>query len=179
MLNPDYPLRPTHCSPPGKYAGRHNPRRRWRFGRTERGQHRRILAPAVVPLCLAVQGCGSDPVGCDPCFTSAVVYGTIADSLGRAVTDVPVEVLAHVGGCETPFRGFMNTTANSGGRYRALAGSLHSPFTADCFAVTANVNGDPRWPRGAAKVAGRVEFRAELDRVPRDSIRLDLVLGTR
>jgi len=169
----------TNCGKLGKKVRRSRPGRQFVFA--ERMQIRPKPGPLITlltPLCIAMQACGSDPVGCDPCFTTAVIYGAVVDSAGRPAAGVPVDVLAHVGGCDSPFRGFMHTTANSGGGYRALAGSLHSPFTADCFAITANVDGDARWPRGRAVIAGRVEFRAELDGLPRDSIRLDLVVGT-
>ncbi len=163
----------------GKRFRWHTARGRLRFQDANGGRLRPGPLISLLSVCVAVHACGRDPVrGCDPCRTTAIVYGTVLDSLGQAVAGVPVEVLAHVGGCNTPFRGFMNTPANSAGRYRALAHSLHSPFIADCFVVTANVEGDPRWPRVRTEMSGRVEFRAELDGVRRDSIRLDLIVGS-
>jgi hypothetical protein len=121
-------------------------------------------------------GCGRDPIYCDPCFTTAIIFGTVRDSSGSAVADVPVEVLAHVGGCQTSFRGFGTTPTDSEGRYRGEFGSLHSPFTADCFELTANPDGDPQWPQGREEITATVEFRADYDDSPRDSVRLDLIV---
>jgi hypothetical protein len=134
---------------------------------------------AVLVLVLAgsavVTGCGEDPIVCDPCFTSAVIFGAVRDSAGSAVAGVPVEVLAHMGGCATRVRGSGTTTTDNEGRYRGRF-DAGGPFTADCFEVTANPEGDPRWPQGRAEIAATVEFRAEYDDSPRDSVRLDLIV---
>jgi hypothetical protein len=136
-----------------------------------------VLLSATLLLCFVIQGCSDPGDVCDICSTSAIFYGLVRTDSGQPVVGVPVEILAHVGGCATPFRGFglLNKT-ESDGSFRLRAISLHSPFVTDCIQQTANPSNDPRWPQARMEHLVRVEFRGDYLRQSRDSVRLDLVV---
>lgn len=138
-----------------------------------------------LPFCLlllvvAAAGC-QDPVmpTCDPCITTAVVYGSVVDSDHAPVASLPVLVLAYRSPlCDGGFVGWGDLRTASLGEYGGLMGSLYSPSTVRCFEVTINADSSATWPTETFVFQDSVEFRDELHGEPRDSIRIDLVLGT-
>lgn len=133
-----------------------------------------LLLPALV-----LTACG-DPVepGCDPCRTTAVVYGTVRDSVGSPVADVRISILGYLAGsCDAGFRVGGDGYTDASGRFGGLLSSLYSPFTARCFKVTVNPDSTDPWPTQPFLVQDSLEFRDELHGEPRDSLRIDVNLG--
>ena len=140
----------------------------------------RRLPFCLLLLVVAAAGC-QDPVipTCDPCFTSAVVYGSVVDSDEAPVAGLPVLVKAYRSdSCDRGFGGWGDLRTDSSGEYGGLMGSLLGPFTAHCFRVTINADSSATWPTETFVIQDSVEFWAELHGEPRDSIRIDVVLGT-
>jgi hypothetical protein len=128
-----------------------------------------------------VFACGlTEPEGCDPCTTSAVVYGTVVDADGAPVVGVQVDIRAYEGSCSDSFpkggtdNGWPLTNAH--GKYRARPISLFSPFTAKCLTITANPRNDPRWPAGADTAVAEVRFLSDYRSSARDSVEINLRL---
>jgi hypothetical protein len=122
-----------------------------------------------------VAACTTEPVGCDICTTSAIVYGTVRSGGGFPVARAQVSVEAR----QTSCRG-MNVDLSGGaattdtiGNYRV---ELISPFspTAVCLVVTAQppASASPAIPAGDTGHVIRLQPSGE----PRDSVRVDLVL---
>jgi hypothetical protein len=134
----------------------------------------RILA--LFAAVLSLSSCAEDPMGCDPCSTSAVVFGVVTDSLGATVADFPLELRVLQGSCaDGSLRAGAMTRTNSVGRYRERLVSLYSPFTADCVEIIANYNSDPRWPLVRSEHTVALEFRADWPAgEPHDSLRIDV-----
>lgn len=140
----------------------------------------RRLPFGLLLLALALTGC-NNPVtwSCDPCHTTAVVYGSVRDSANASVANVPVSVMAdRTAPCDREFLpAWGDSRADSAGEYGGLMGSLHGPFTARCFKVTINPDSTAPWPTETFLFQDSVQFRAEYPGEPRDSIRLDVKLG--
>ncbi len=138
-----------------------------------------------LPFCLllllvAAAGC-EDPVTpkCDPCRTTAVVYGSVVDSDSAPIANLPIAIRVYLSdSCEWGFRAGGDGRTDSSGEYGGLLSSLYSPFTGRCIKVTINADSSATWPTETFVIQDSVEFRDELHGEPRDSIRVDVVLGT-
>ena len=137
----------------------------------------RRLLPLVGPVAAvaAFAACTTEPVGCDICTTSAIVYGTVRSGSGFPVARARVSVEARETSCRgtlVDFSGAFATT-DSIGNYRV---GLVSPFspTAVCLIVTAQ-QPESVTPASLAADTGHV-IRLQPSSEPRDSVRVDLVL---
>lgn len=128
-------------------------------------------------LCLfmiaAVGGCGSSPTGCDPCFTEAIVHGSLAGQHGTSVSGRNLAIRAYVGSCEGPQRGQGDLLTDTRGQFRGRLSSLYSPFTTGCISVTVR---DENGADVVLEYPLSVEFRLESDRTALDSVRIDIEL---
>lgn len=133
-------------------------------------------------LILFVAASCKDPVKpvCDPCFTTAVVYGSVLDSAGSPVPDVHVAIDIYLlASCDGGWRekGVFPAPTDAAGRFGGVWSSLHSPWTARCFNVTVTPDSTAAWPTEKFLFRDSLHFRDEYKGEPRDSIRLDVKLG--
>lgn len=134
---------------------------------------RRCGAAFVALIAIVLAGC-DDPIGCDPCHTDAIVYGTLTGAAGVPVAQRQVTVAAFRGSCEDHPPATADVVTDASGSFRGLLISLLGPFTADCLSVTV------RGEAGAADVVreftASLDFRFEPDPARLDSVRLDVTL---
>jgi hypothetical protein len=102
----------------------------------------------------------------------------VADSDSAPIANLPIAIRVYLSdSCESGFRAGGDGRTDSSGEYGGLFGSLYSPFTARCFKVTINADSSATWPTETFVIQDSVEFLDELHGEPRDSIRIDVVLG--
>ena len=133
-------------------------------------------ARLAIVLMLAVAGC-SDPVGgCDPCRTTAVVFGDVRDANGSPIGSIKLHILSYLMPCPASlFRGGESPYTDAAGHYRTLVSSLYSPHTAQCIRVFLDPSTTAGTGTDTLEFPVTLEFRIDDDRTARDSIRLDLV----
>lgn len=121
---------------------------------------------------------GPTEPACDPCTTSAIVYGTVTDVSGVPVVGAPIDVRIYLDPCPPEnMRGGSDMNVprtNSEGAYSAPVISLFGPFTASCVQVSVNPNVDSRWPTGSSQASGQLDLR--FGQGARDSLRVDVQL---
>ena len=138
---------------------------------------RGILA-GVLSAVLAGASCGQSPtVGCDPCRTSAIAFGTVEYAGGTPLVRVPVLVRAYSESFGEEFRGGEMAYTDSPGNFRVRVSSLYAPHTAHCFRLTVNADALTGWPTETAEVQGSLDFREGERAEMMDSIRLDITVG--
>ena len=122
-------------------------------------------------------GCGTtEPIGCDPCRTTAIVNVHVSDAVGQPIVGVPLLITTYLTTCGIGFRGGEEGfVTQSEGHRRILISSLFSPHTVECIRLTVNSSLNPNFPSATKELPARLEFRAE-DGTPRDSMRLDIVV---
>ena len=120
----------------------------------------------TVALIAVLAGCGS-PSGCDPCFTAAIVSGTVTYDDGAPVARVRLDISTYLSSCGVEIRGGEYAYTDSVGRYRSRVQSLFSPHTVQCIRIILNGEGAPGWPTDTTDFAPALEFR------PREEERLD------
>lgn len=134
---------------------------------------RRAGAAFVALIAIALAGC-DDPVGCDPCHTDAIVYGTLTGAAGDPVAQRQVTVAAFRGSCDDHPRATADVVTDASGSFRGRLVSLLGPFTADCLAVT--VRGEAGGADVVREFTASLYFRYEANPARLDSIRLDVTL---
>lgn len=146
------------------------------------GAHQRRLAflearrrsVRVLILAIVLAGCGSDPVGCDPCFTEAIVYGSLSGPQGSDVSGRNISVEAYPAECGIALRAGLDMVTDAQGRFRGRMSSPYKPFTAECLSVT--VQGENGGEDVIREYPVFLEFRFEADPALLDSVRVDVVL---
>ena len=120
--------------------------------------------------------CG-DPMGCDPCRTTAVAHVFVRDSANQPIAGVDIDVRSFLEVCGLDFRGGSGPNrADSSGHRRILISSLYSPHTARCFLVIITPGSNANQPSDTAEFRASVEFRVH-DGSPRDSARFNVVVA--
>lgn len=125
-------------------------------------------------LLIAMAGCGGDPIGCDPCRTQAIVYGSLTGVQDNDVSGRNVSVVAHAGSCGTTWKGGVDLVTDAQGDFRRIVSSPYSPFTTECLTVT--VHGENGNQDLVRELPMALEFRAESDPARLDSVRIDVGL---
>jgi hypothetical protein len=132
---------------------------------------------SFLALCLAVMGCSrTTEIGCDPCTTSAIVYGTVRTSDGAPIAAARIDVDAYLDQCSGPHWGQTNVPAQSDvdGRYRSSPSSPAAPFSA-CVVVRVTPPSGSSFA-SAASSGAFVQFRDSRS-TGLDSSRVDIALA--
>lgn len=141
----------------------------------------RSLAVAALTALVWIS-CTNQPaaVRCAPCTTSAIVAGTVRDTLGAPVTMALVSAAAYVDSCtgasaDVSTDNILGST-DSSGRYALRLRSSRAPF-AGCVSVEAVLSTDTLVRTESVLVGRLVQFRPDFPAGgPHDSIGIDVVL---
>ena len=135
----------------------------------------RLAIGLVAAVALA---CSEDPAGtCDPCFTSAIAFGTVVDTHGEPLPrSRMIAIWAYEHTCGGRLIGGESGYIHEAGSFRFRVSSLLSPHAARCFRVMLHADSRSEHPVDTTDITGYVEFRAETPGIERDSVRLDAVL---
>ena len=138
------------------------------------------LLPVVALACHEVW----PPRGCDLCTTSAVVVGTVRDSLGAPARFVLPGATVFVDSCTgtrlnlTP-TGYGLRTTDETGRYALALRAGLAPFQA-CIEMTAVLISDTNYGVDTVVAGKRLQFRADYPAGgAHDTLTIDLVLRHR
>ncbi len=135
----------------------------------------------LVAACSLVVGC--DSTGCDLCTTSAIVFGRVTNQQAQPVANVPVDVRLFRTTCTQALADggtdALLPRTDSQGNYEAQPFSRAAPFTAQCVQVVI----DPRGqvldiPTDTVRAQAALELRADYKGPARDSVRVDVQIGS-
>lgn len=151
-----------------------HPRRRERTG--VRICIMKLSDPAILLLGVSVAftGCMHSPTGNDLDFPSAIVYGTVVTATGSSVEGARVLIEHRPDGCDEPRFERAEVFSDISGRFRKMF-SLFSTISASSCLVAYALPPPASDSRPSSVVSFEVEFNFG---VPRDSVRVDLVLNS-
>jgi len=141
-----------------------------------------VTSSAVALVALGLIGCAGDPAAarCDICTSSAIIAGTVRNTVGAPVAGAVVGVAAFLDSCGGASASVSTDTApgptDSTGQYDQRLRSPLAPFTA-CVAVRAVLMTDTLVHAETVLVGRPVQFRADHPAGgPHDSVPIDVVL---
>ena len=138
--------------------------------------HQMVRYAVTALVSWSASGCGANPTGCDPCRTTAVAYGRIANSDGIGLAHIPFRILTFSSDvCGSGSFGSSKGRTDEHGDYRRQMSSLFGPHTARCARVSVNPDGEPQWPTYSVDVPAVVSYRPLADD-DQDSVRVDVVV---
>ena len=127
-----------------------------------------LAIASAVPACRASR---TEP--CDICTTSAIVTGTVVDSLQQPIPGLEIDVYVFGDTCDSAVRGwdmFWDPRTNSDGRFFTTVSSRLSPFTSNCIAVVTNPSRVSGSPFTTTYFPLRLEMRPDDRAGPKDSV---------
>ena len=128
-------------------------------------------------LVIGAGACTRDPFMCDPCFSSAIAYGSVVDAAGVPIdAGTPIRLRAYADTCSGLAIGGEQGSTREGGAFRIRMSSRRNTQFARCVRFIINPDLEPGIRRDSVDFNTMVEFRAELPGVETDSVRLDVVL---
>lgn len=132
-------------------------------------------AMRITVVLVAAVAC-SNPVGCDPCFTSAVVYGSVTDTRVPIGPRLVISIRAYEDDCKVSLKGFGNAILDASGGYRTAMHSRYSNFVAVCLAVS--VRDTALGLETTLDVREDLDFRYLPSAATYDSVRLDITVDS-
>lgn len=134
-----------------------------------------LVIPSLV-MTLVLSGCRNSPVAeCDPCFTSAIIRGSVTDPTGQPQSRIPVSVTTYRSDCGIVWRATSEFRTDSLGQFRRRIQSPFSPHVAECVQIM--TGSAPEWPVDTLEIRSGLEFRFDSNEAHLDSITVNVVTG--